>query len=72
VGIADELKARINKLILPLKDEDELLVILKQKLTKKELKRLKAGLDDADGDLQMKLNKKLNQEKLKQLLYMVD
>ncbi len=72
MGIADELKARINKLILPLKDEDELLVILKQKLTKKELKRLKAGLDDADGDLQMKLNKKLNQEKLKQLLYMVD
>lgn len=73
----------IKKLIHPLKEEEELLDILKVKLTKKELKLLKAwanetpqveiqtklSLDEEQyGALSLKLIKKLNQEKIKQAM----
>jgi len=78
-----EIEKHIKKLVNPLKEEDELLEILKLKLTKKELKLLKAwsegtdieevqkqlGLDEERyGELSSKLIKKLNQEKTKQAI----
>lgn len=78
-----EIEKHINKLVNPLKDEDELLESLKIKLTKKELKLLKAWAEGTDieelkkqlnldderyGDLSTKLIKKLNQEKIKQAI----
>ncbi len=78
-----EIEKHIKKLMNPLKDENELLEILKIKLTKKELKLLKAwaeginietlqtqlNLDnDRYTELSTKLIKKLNQEKTKQAI----
>ena len=78
-----EIEKHIKKLVNPLKDEDTLLESLKIKLTKKELKLLKAWADGTDinevqaqlnldeeryGELSAKLIKKLNQEKIKQAI----
>jgi len=78
-----EIKKHIKKLIHRLKGEDELLLSLKQKLTKKELKLLKCwAFDESIENLKTKLNldeerytilskqliKKLNQEKIKQAI----
>ena len=78
-----EIEKHIKKLINPLKDEDELKEALKLKLTKKELKLLKAWAEGTDieeiqknlsldeeryGELSSKLIKKLNQEKTKQAI----
>ncbi len=78
-----EIEKHIKKLVNPLKDEDALLESLKLKLTKKELKLLKAWADGTDinevqaqlnldeeryGELSAKLIKKLNQEKIKQAI----
>ena len=78
-----EIEKHIKKLVNPLKDPEELLAVLKVKLTKKELKLLKSWADEisADeiqatlnldekhyGDLSTKLIKKLNQEKIKQAM----
>lgn len=79
----NELIKHIGKLIHPLKSEDELIVVLKARLTKKEYKLLSAWAKDIEpnaiddllglkGDeydkLSRKIIKKLNQEKLKQEL----
>lgn len=76
-----EIKKHIKKLVNPLKEEDELLLVLKRKLTKKELKLLhnwadntatqmiqsKLSIDEVQyATLSTKLIKKLNQEKFKQ------
>ena len=76
-----EIEKHINKLVNPLKNEEALLESLKLKLTKKELKLLKAWAEGTDieqlqkdlsldeeryGELSAKLIKKLNQEKIKQ------
>ena len=76
-----EIEKHIKKLVSPLKESEELLAVLKVKLTKKELKLLKSwaeglpagavqaslNLDEVRyGELSTKLIKKLNQEKLKQ------
>ena len=81
--LTQEIEKHIKKLVNPLKEEEELLAVLKVKLTKKELKLLKAwaedvpaeetqkalNLDEAHyGDLSTKLIKKLNQEKIKQAI----
>lgn len=81
--LTQEIEKHIKKLINPLKEEDELLEVLKVKLTKKELKLLKAwaneipqeevqaklSLDEEHyGALSTKLIKKLNQEKIKQAM----
>ena len=78
-----EIEKHIKKLVNPLKDEDALLESLKLKLTKKELKLLKAWAEGTDinevqaqlnldeeryGELSAKLIKKLNQEKIKQAI----
>ena len=78
-----EVQKHINKLVHPLKDEEELKEALKIKLTKKEFKLLtawaekqeltllkeKLNLDEERyAELSTKLIKKLNQEKIKQLL----
>jgi len=78
-----EVEKHINKLVHPLKDEEELLESLKLKLTKKELKLLKGWAEGTDmdalkkqlnldeeryGELSTKLIKKLNQEKTKQAI----
>jgi len=78
-----EIEKHIKKLVNPLKEEDELLTVLKTKLTKKELKLLRAWAEETPlEEIQLKLNldniqynnlsakliKKLNQEKLKQKL----
>jgi len=78
-----EIEKHIKKLVHPLKDEEELLTVLKVKLTKKELKLLKAwanetpakevqrklNLDEEHyGELSTKLIKKLNQERIKQAM----
>ena len=70
-------------MVNPLKDEEELLAVLKVKLTKKELKMLKSWAEEVQseeiqsalnlneeqyGDLSTKLIKKLNQEKIKQAM----
>ena len=46
-----EVEKHIKKLVNPLKDEDELLESLKIKLTKKELKLLKAWAEGTDVQL---------------------
>jgi hypothetical protein len=81
--LSTEIERHIKKLVHPLKDEDALLEALKLKLTKKELKLLKAWANDLElNDLQTQLNldeeryaelsskliKKLNQEKIKQAI----
>jgi len=78
-----EIKKHIKKLVHPLKDEDELLLILKVKLTKKEFKLLKAWAEENPikqiqeilhleeeryTQLASKLIKKLNQEQMKQAI----
>ena len=78
-----EIEKHIKKLVNPLKDPEELLAVLKVKLTKKELKLLKSWADEISaeetqralnldekhyGDLSTKLIKKLNQEKIKQAM----
>ena len=78
-----EIEKHIKKLVHPLKDEEALLEILKIKLTKKELKLLKAWADGTEletlkqqlhlddtryTELSDKLIKKLNQEKIKQAM----
>ena len=78
-----EIEKHINKLVNPLKEGDELTEALKLKLTKKELKLLKAWAQGSDldalkkqlnldderyGELSSKLIKKLNQEKTKQAI----
>jgi ubiquinone/menaquinone biosynthesis C-methylase UbiE len=79
--LQDELEKHIRKLVRPLKDEDELNIVLKTKLTKKEFKVFKAWANgeelapllerlsiDSDRYTQLKekLIKKINQEKFKQ------
>jgi len=81
ITIQQEIEKHIKKLVNPLKKEDELLAILKVKLTKKELKLLKAWseetpskeimhklhlTDEHYATLSTKLIKKLNQERIKQ------
>jgi len=76
-----EIEKHIKKLMNPLKEPEELLAVLKVKLTKKELKLLKSwaegvpagalqsslNLDEERyGELSSKLIKKLNQERIKQ------
>jgi len=82
-NLTTEIEKHINKLVNPLKEEEELLAVLKVKLTKKELKLLKSwaqeipaseiqvnlNLDEEHyGELSSKLIKKLNQEKTKQAI----
>ena len=79
--LLEEIEKHIKKLILPLKDENTLIPILKRRLTKKEYKLLHMMSTDTDvatqqdkldldeesyKKLKNKLIKKLNQEKLKQ------
>lgn len=79
--LREEIEKHIRKLILPLKEEEELKEVLKVRLTKKEFKLLQGWAEDTSqadlmmqlhldeekyGDLCTKLIKKLNQEKLKQ------
>ena len=81
--LSTEIEKHIKKLVHPLKEEDELLEALKLKLTKKELKLLKLWADNNEtsliqqnlnlddkrySELSTKLIKKLNQEKIKQVL----
>jgi len=81
--LSTEIEKHIKKLVNPLKDEDELKEVLKVKLTKKELKLLKAWSEGIDivqlqkdltldeeryEKLSTKLIKKLNQEKIKQVI----
>jgi len=81
--LTDEVERHIRKLVRPLKDENELKDVLKVKLTKKEFKVLNTWANDGDlealkeklgmdeeryGELSVKLIKKLNQEKLKQVM----
>ncbi len=78
-----EIEKHIKKLIHPLKEPEDLLEVLKVKLTKKELKLLKSWADEISaeelqaklnldeeryGELSTKLIKKLNQEKIKQAM----
>jgi hypothetical protein len=79
--IKQEVKKHIRKLILPLKEENELKEVLKLRLTKKEFKLLQSWVEETPKtemleklnldeekyqELSTKLVKKLNQEKLKQ------
>lgn len=81
--LSTEIEKHIKKLVNPLKKEEELLECLKLKLTKKELKLLKAWSNGTDisevqtqlsldeeryTELSTKLIKKLNQEKIKQAI----
>jgi len=84
MNLETELRKHIKAVVHPLKSDEELELALKAKLTKRELKLLKAwagGLtqeeilsslkltsDDYDT-LSLKLIKKINQEKVKQALY---
>jgi len=78
-----EIEKHIKKLVNPLKSEESLLEALKLKLTKKELKLLKAWSEGTElqtvqnqlnldekryEELSAKLIKKLNQEKTKQAI----
>jgi hypothetical protein len=82
-SLHQEIEKHIKKLVNPLKEEEELLSALKVKLTKKELKLLKAWAEETPApeiqgklnldethyaDLSTKLIKKLNQEKIKQAI----
>lgn len=79
--LRDEVERHIRKLVMPLKEENELKSVLKIKLTKKEFKVLNTWANDENiealkeklgmneeryGELSVKLIKKLNQEKIKQ------
>lgn len=79
----EEIKKHIKKLMFPLKEPEELLEVLKVKLTKKELKLLRSWAEGSSaeeiqknlqldeeryGELSTKLIKKLNQEKIKQAM----
>jgi hypothetical protein len=79
--LRQEVEKHIRKLILPLKEENELREVLKVRLTKKEFKLLQSWVDETPkAEMLEKLNldeekyqelsdkviKKLNQEKLKQ------
>ncbi len=79
--LRDEVKRHIKKIIKPLKGEEELKVILKSKLTKKEFKILNCWAKDEEieplleklsldkkryEELSSKIIIKLNQEKIKQ------
>ena len=79
----EEIEKHIKKLVNPLKEPEELLEVLKVKLTKKELKLLKSWANEVSqeeiqtdlnldeeryGELSTKLIKKLNQEKIKQAM----
>ncbi len=81
--IQQQLQGLIRKLIGTLKSEEDLNVVLKARLTKREYKILKAWVEDISvkdicekislskedyEKLSAKLIKKLNQEKLKQEL----
>lgn len=81
--ITKEIEKHIRILVRPLRDQEELDVILRTRLTKKEYKLLKAWAEETSvqeisaklnlneeqyGELSTKLIKKLNQEKLKQEL----
>jgi hypothetical protein len=81
--LSEEIEKHVKKLVYPLKEEDELIEVLKVKLTKKEFKLLKYWTDDTAqeniqsalnldeeryGELSTKLIKKLNQEKIKQAM----
>ena len=81
--LSTEIEKHIKKLVNPLKEEEALKEALKLKLTKKELKLLRAWSDGVDieeiqeqlnldekryGELSAKLIKKLNQEKIKQAI----
>ena len=83
LALNTEIEKHIKKLVNPLKDGNDLKEALKLKLTKKELKLLKAWSEDTDianiqkdlnldeeryGELSTKLIKKLNQEKIKQAI----
>ncbi len=81
--LVNEIEKIIKNLSFPLKSDKELELALKARLTKKELKLLKAlaknNLNDLQKQLQIdelslkelkrKLIKKLNQERVKQSLY---
>lgn len=82
-ALREELEKNIRKLIMPLKSEEDLVKILRKRLTKKEYKLFKAmALDSPEAEtcialnldmesyekMKNKLIKKLNQEKLKQEL----
>ena len=81
--IIDKLQEYIRKLVKPLRDEEDVIEVLKKRLTKKEYKLINAMALDIDElevmqslnldrdeyeKLIFKLIKKLNQEKLKQEL----
>ncbi len=56
-GMGSLLEKHINKLASPLKDEEELLTILKKRLTKKEFKILMFLADETAEEIQLeKLN----------------
>ena len=84
MNLENELRKHIKAVVHPLKSGDELELALKAKLTKRELKLLKAWAGDLIQDevlnslkltsddydtLSLKLIKKINQEKVKQALY---
>ena len=79
----EEIEKHIKKLVYPLKEPEELLEVLKVKLTKKEFKLLRSWAEEVPqkeimaelnldeeryGELSTKLIKKLNQEKIKQAM----
>lgn len=79
----EEIEKHIKKLVNPLKNPDELIEVLKLKLTKKEFKLLRSWAEDTPqkevkqslnldeeryAQLSTKLIKKLNQEKIKQAM----
>ncbi len=81
--MTQEIEKNIKKMVRPLKEEEELLAVLKVKLTKKELKLLKGWAEGTAAEtlqtalnldeeqysaLSTKLIKKLNQEKIKQAI----
>ena len=84
MNLETELRKHIKAVVHPLKSEEELELALKAKLTKRELKLLKAWASDLEqkeilsnlkltsedyNNLSLKLIKKINQEKVKQALY---
>ncbi|MEA1915112.1 MAG: hypothetical protein U9N30_07330 [Campylobacterota bacterium] len=83
MNLIDSLEKHIKNLKNPLRDEDEILIVLKKRLTKKELKAFmliedKNTLEDVSlqlhcddertEEIYATVIKKLNQEKLKQEL----
>lgn len=81
--LTEELEKNIKKLIKPLKTDEDLIPVLKKRLTKKEYKLIQMMANETPLDqinqklniekesyelLRSKLIKKVNQEKLKQEL----